>query len=1300
MTSATADGSAELKHIVRRFKDTPKDTPKDTHKDTLKFTINVTKLPAFREAKSTILIRRIAWSKDSTFLAALATQEDIPYIIVWDMKLLDPSNPENTTVLDEKCAVKCIEDTEGKLKDIKGKLKDISLGLAISADGGQVAIYQEPMVGQWADESELKDSLFEFRLFTLQPDLETSQLERYAPQSKQDIPESEGHIALDMHSGPETHRGSHISEKDNSKSAASPLSGLKSQPNQRLEPVQLPHNILKNFIGYGSFLTEGMDKERDIDDFNVLQPSPEDAKDDKGGKVPNAKAQPDSNNRKSNPSNMLFAACNGIYIDVFKVKFGHKWRHTHSIRLTDLAPTISRRIACQMMMDTISSNTFMWLEDDGVCCMLWDLQKGSNVSYVSSPDNGRLGSPIFHGNSTMSISPDESMVVLSSIDGTVTTFYANTGIAISSRKFSGQHIEYVAFNGRNSQLFMITRSNTAEFKSFILDPLQLNSSMRANQVPVPNIGRTIHAFFRDERFKDKGFVCKANGSNIQCYVSHAVVDSKVVTDDIKHVDPAETRYIPPPPKDEHKGEITHAIKSGIKNLIKGTSRHNQETDGKTDQKDDQKAEHKNEESMKEYNVRTTTSMKMRDDDGSLYWVLRVEVWGKDPENHIEKMVFSFVPEPWMRVPVSEVRQPKELQKVYFLPGQRRFVVSGMQTLQIWSLPTNEHNEFNLTFIWSRPKMRTDPGGSDGNAATGQAKTESAASQKDAYVQAGIVERAVAEQDKAEDKETNDESVIEDKDKTEVKEQIVGSAIAGQGTSGIDPVDSEPVGKCYHIISESPVSFNCKTGEVVARIKLKGMSGTDNVSVPGEHSGNTGPVFLHCARSIHLLAASYTYSIQESGKFPRELDKSSSTFEEHAEAIARFTRGHINHQLTSKHLRPPLLHIEEGTTGQKTQGQEIDLPTQHQESDLPSQLQFLDLLVQKTAAASTSLRKTVQKTISTSVQKPVTAPITILKRHSTALSDLQPPKPMFLKALECDTSTDQESSKEPCNSRSQSTGESKDPVMKLLAFLGMQKERLLAQKDKSTGPGEIFTVLTLLLYEDDLKDANHIFIEGLFDTEGHEWIPHPSVALNPIERIIDTKNERLLMALIDYCIRNARHQHPGYLTPVIQCLSELSEFHPDIVSDLFRKASYIPARNPGYVVSHAIVANLRFSDWINFLARFYTLGIFNRRLFGFIKSSDIHHYKNPIFSVRSQMPFYSHVGIGIIFDLVIGRQETFPQRKQEQPAIHQSKDIYVSPFRFKPIDGRDGRQDRSFLAEIAGKDFFGSPAIEASLWFKW
>ncbi|KAK3824533.1 MAG: hypothetical protein J3Q66DRAFT_383963 [Benniella sp.] len=1181
-----------------------------------KFTIDTAEYHVIPEgeSKSIIPISRLTWSKEGTFLAALGLSDDTAYVTVWDMKHWNLSRPEDISTLHEKRTV--------EVKHTGGGLKDLSIGLAISADGSQVAVYQEPMVGQWDDESALSESTFHFRVLTFQPkqgvpppQQDTLPLGRYLSQPLKDIAQS-------TYGDPQPTQNVTIvidqpAEGVHSTKTAPLLGEIKSQTNWSYEEVVLLNPKLKHFIGYGAFLAEARSNDWRMNSSTT--------------QLQRVNAGREGGGEFSRNTSSVFVACNGICIDVFTFNphSGQKWKNTYSISLTDLTPTISRRVNCRMMMDVISRSTFMWLEDGGVCCSIWDLRKGSNVSYVSSPDNMLLGSVTFRGNSTMSISPDESMVVLASIDGVLTTFYANTGIAISSKKFKDEEIEYVSFNGQNNQLFVITRNTTTlRLKSRILDPLQLHSGMQANQVPVPIIGRTIHAFFRDEDCRSKGFVCEANGSKIHLYVTHEPVDKVATADGVNLASHTRTHY----------SSLQGSRKSGHENDHKESARAGTNKSSKD----------------KRYEVRTATSMKpSRDDDDSMYWIIRVEVVERDQRVQNEKVIFSFVPEPWIRVSVSEDRKPKNLQKVYFLPGRKRFVVAGMQSLQIWSLPTNGSDDFKLVFIWSRPRVDAD-----------QKETD----EKAAIDQDGPGEQETAGQERSDGKATADQ------------ERLDETTTADQEGPDSKNVETDLVGKYYHYIRIPRINLDQHTGQAEAHIKLKGGLGTDVVYIPGEHSDDFQTVFLNCARSIHLLAASYAYSIQESERFPKILDKSSLTSKKHAEAIARFTRGHINRLLPCTYFLP--LPLNENGISAHTSAVQASPPTSQEQA--PSQI----------VAAPTTSQPT---------------PPRLALRLSTMMQYSATP---LLVAVKYASLADQKFT----GKYDSSPISIPEDLRKIAAYVDTQREKFWIQKYEDTGLDDIFTVLTLLLDQEDLKDANHLFIEGLFDTEGHEWTPHPSIALNPIGRLIDIRNEQLLNVLIDYCIKNAKQHHPGYLTPVMQYLGKISIMYPDIMGDLFRRASYIPAHNSRYVASHAIVANLRFSDWVHFLVRFYTFGIFNRRLFGFTKSSDINPYNNPVFSLQSQLPFYSHVGVGMVLDFVFdlvyfvldlvhsGRKTLFPKNKNTEQTQTAAENrwgkIYVSPFQFKPMKGRDGRRERSFLAEVTGKDFFDSPAVAASLRFKW
>ncbi|KAK3824678.1 MAG: hypothetical protein J3Q66DRAFT_325784, partial [Benniella sp.] len=228
-----------------------------------------------------------------------------------------------------------------------------------------------------------------------------------------------------------------------------------------------------------------------------------------------------------------------------------------------------------------------------------------------------------------------------------------------------------------------------------------------------------------------------------------------------------------------------------------------------------------------------------------------------------------------------------------------------------------------------------------------------------------------------------------------------------------------------------------------------------------------------------------------------------TYEQHADAIARFTRGYINRLLSEEDLFP---HPETDAAyiGTAPVVGSNGIPSSSKRSD---QNRFAGTL----NAATIRILSTGQKD----------SLMATGKKTSTGLSRFNP----FRKA-----------------------------------------------GDDCKQPLRAVTILTLLLDQVDLANANLVFVDGLFNTPGHEWIPHASMALNPIKRVIDIRNEHLLRLMIEYCMRCAKNVNLAYLEPVEQCLSDLLDRYPDIVASIFIKSSYIPAHNQGYIATHATDSN--------------------------------------------------------------------------------------------------------------------------------
>ncbi|KAF9922870.1 hypothetical protein BGZ65_009305, partial [Modicella reniformis] len=193
--------------------------------------------------------------------------------------------------------------------------------------------------------------------------------------------------------------------------------------------------------------------------------------------------------------------------------------------------------------------------------------------------------------------------------------------------------------------------------------------------------------------------------------------------------------------------------------------------------------------------------------------------------------------------------------------------------------------------------------------------------------------------------------------------------------------------------------------------------------------------------------------------------------------------------------------------------------------------------------------------------------------------------------------------------------------------------------------QVINIFTLLRRH-ELRDLNLVFIEGLLKPDGAGWVPHSDMSLNPIASAIENKDDQLLKMLIDYCIQYAKIYHPAYLVPAEQCFAKLLDHYPDIVTDLFRSTSYIPAHNHDYVASDGISTSNKFQDIID-------------------------GNKYSVFILRSQLPATTpstHFFLSTNGDLHHGSESRFPSMKNEQPT-HKERNykIYVSPFQFRPIE---------------------------------
>ncbi|KAF9208761.1 hypothetical protein BGZ49_007617 [Haplosporangium sp. Z 27] len=1073
---------------------------------------------------STAPITRLASSEGSRFLVSLAQAKDTAYITVWDISVIkNPFNAyRNLTKVYKSCANAVIEHPG---------IGDLELGIAISSTGNQVAIFQEPKIGEWADGSTVVKASFPFRLFD----------NPLVPQPS---------FVLDMDASPSNNSDEKINSPPNSSSndTDTPVEVL------QLKEVESNHGLLRTFVGYGTFLPEMKKSDWEKNDVNVaLNSTNEDGADDGN----NTK---ESNSKRDAKANSMFVACNGLYIDVFEISWEKKWKRLHTITLSELLPTLSRRITCKMMMESVSSNTFMWLEDGGRSCTIWNLLTGSNITHISSIENASFKGPTFRGHSKMAISPHESIVALASVDGSLTTYFTNTGMAIDDRKFPGCKIEYLAFQGQDDQLFVMLRNSTTfELTAKILDTLQLKSELQANQVPIPTIGQTILTSFNIKGYWNRGIICEPDGNKINFYVSYQASSSKISKDSptVIKAEPEDIVY-----ESMFDDKIQYRLKTGIHREL------------------------------------------LPEGDGVSYWVLRVEVVEENVVNKSQRVIFSFVPEPWMRITTNEVSHPENLQSAFFVPCGTRFAIVGVQTLQLWNLPTRENPKCSLQFIWSQPKY-------------------------------------------LESLEPN------------------------------DPVfQSGRVRDHYMDLQSIDIYMDTTTSNTVAEIKMNNrFKGKKNmVSLPGIGTIGARFAIVYCFRSIHLLAAAFAHSQREISRAARNESQVTFTYEEHADAIVRFTREHINRMMSIGVYRPKKRRQSPTNANQQK-------PSKLKKDDEPADLED-DKAAEPETVSPTDLN-TIDPTAPVSLSRKVTIVGEDITIHGNA------------------------------NKHDDDDHYQDDQIRAKPIEVKIHNKRDATPTTPTTKPrnSEVVTILSLLLDQKSLQRTNHIFVEGLLNTSNGDWIPRDNKSLNPIKRAIEARNGQLVEAFIEYCIKNAKKYHPSYLMPAVQCLNELSDRYPALLADMFRKASYVPAHNHAYVSSHAVIANRQYGGWI--LAKLKFWNIFSSKKWE--KSNMVNDYERPVFSLRSQLPFRASSFMSTLSIETSAREnriERYPQKPDE--AMEEKKEmqseyshkIYVAPFPKLSMYGpyrpwfQEFAKAKSAFVDIAGQDFFDSPAMIATLQFKW
>ncbi|KAF9116514.1 hypothetical protein BGX27_001808 [Mortierella sp. AM989] len=555
------------------------------------------------ESTSNIPISRISASTEVDHIAILRATKDEIHLEVWDFSgVLESSQESRYHPLNREPAA------EARRYPKKG-FHELSLGMALSPDGRQLAVFQEPMIGDWKGGSTAGKATFEFQLF---------------------------HVSI------------LINKSGKSKETTYNIDDMESGLTSSTAIYNIPS--LRSFVGFAKFLPAS----------EVLSNN-DSPKTEGASKI------------KNTP--LLFATCNGVYLDIYDCT-REDWSHLHSITLVDLLPALSRRIICQMMMESMGPNTFLWLEAQGQTCSTWSINNGANISHLSSEDNISFTERVYRSSLKMAISPDESIVALAGIDGSIRTFFANSGIEISASWFTNFKIEYLGFLGQNDQILVILRDSfTHKLQSRIIDPLDPKIRIRFNPLPIPTAGTTLLRISHNSTTESnrKAMVCAAEGTILRFYRVQEI--------------PAILSFKPTGPSvDETLTRITANID------LNGREEGDPEFGGD-----------------EELDYRLHVNLEMAPLENGFYWILRVAIIQlPKSRDYDDSILFHFVPEPWLRCLTSDYTMPEKLLTTYFLPCRKRFIIIGFQSIQIWGLPSKNQPRLKLLAFWSIPNDEVHP----------------------------------------------------------------------------------------------------------------------------------------------------------------------------------------------------------------------------------------------------------------------------------------------------------------------------------------------------------------------------------------------------------------------------------------------------------------------------------------------------------------------------------------------------------------------------------------------------------------
>ncbi|KAF9164266.1 hypothetical protein DFQ26_001647 [Actinomortierella ambigua] len=290
----------------------------------------------------------------------------------------------------------------------------------------------------------------------------------------------------------------------------------------------------------------------------------------------------------------------------------------------------------------------------------------------------------------------------------------------------------------------------------------------------------------------------------------------------------------------------------------------------------------------------------------------------------------------------------------------------------------------------------------------------------------------------------------------------------------------------------------------------------------------------------------------------------------------------------------------------------------------------------------------------------------------------------------------------------------------------------ASRDNAINP-KLTSILLQLVDPDYFLVSNTTFIVAVLGSGECNWIPPQDIKLNPVLRAAKSGNTSLTQSLIDYCVLMTRKRHPYYMLSVIQSVEVLAEHFPDMLKDTFVKVSYVPALPYALSTSRIYMFRRRWN---------VHLGPIEAALeyFGILHPRSNDEVSRPVYQMQPHLDAKrvpdgdpritvfpnDNIGGGSGSSSMNGTTNStgggnggghmhdFERLSSRRPASDESsrskramiatmydRQVFVAPFPcFSTYADPNSTDNRAtYFSRLAGRNFFDSPAMKATLVFR-